>query len=156
MRVLTAVLYLLIASACTERPPAAQSEEPATAPMGTLRGTVSYRERIALSNRAVLELTLEDVSRQDEAAPIIAAKSMPDPGQVPIRFELDFPSAAIDPRLAYALRARISDGGRLLFTTDTVVPVLTRGAGREVHPVLVRVAPAGNTPAANAPFGTEM
>jgi len=137
MRVLPAILCILVASGCSEGHPPAQTNEPAAVPMGTIRGTVSYRERIALSNRAVLELTLEDVSRQDEAAPIIAAKSMPDPGQVPIRFELDFPSAAIDPRLAYALRARISDGGRLLFTTDTVVPVLTRGAGREVHPMLV-------------------
>jgi len=142
MRVIAAVLCLLAVSACGESPPPAQIAGPAAEPMGTLRGTVTYRERVALSNRAVLELTLEDVSRQDVAAPVIATKTLPDPGQVPIRFELAYPSNDIDPRLAYALRARITDGGRLLFTTDTVVPVLTRGAGREVHPVLVRVAPA--------------
>jgi putative lipoprotein len=138
-RVLAALLCLLVAGACGERTPPDQPPNPAAPPIGTIRGTVSYRERVALTNRAVLELTLEDVSRQDVAAPVIAAKSMADPGQVPIRFELDFPSGSIDPRLAYALRARITDGGRLLFTTDPVVPVLTRGAGREVRLVLARV-----------------
>ena len=156
MRAIAAVLCLLVVSACSEPPAPSRTTPSAAEPMSILRGTVTYRERIALSNRAVLELTLEDVSRQDVAAPVIAAKSMADPGQVPIRFELAYPSNAIDPRLAYTLRARITDGGRLLFTTDTVVPVLTRGAGREVHPVLVPVASVGQSPAADAPVGTDL
>jgi copper homeostasis protein (lipoprotein) len=41
--------------------------------------------------------------------------------------------------MTYAVQARITDRGRLIFTTDTNIPVLTRGAGNEVELVLVRV-----------------
>jgi uncharacterized lipoprotein YbaY/heat shock protein HslJ len=143
MRILLAGLLAALATACTDRTPAIETPEAnAMSPTGTISGTVSYRERIALTNRAVLEISLQDVSRQDVAAEIIAEKTIDDPGQVPIAFELDFPADAIDPRRAYALRARITDGGRLQFTTDTAVPVLTRGAGHDVHPTLVRVGQA--------------
>jgi putative lipoprotein len=44
-----------------------------------------------------------------------------------------FPRAAydpaqIDPRMTYAVSARITEGNELLFISDTVYPVLTRGA----------------------------
>ena len=114
-----------------------------------ISGTVSYRERIALSDQAELLVTLEDVSRQDIAATVIARQTIADPGQVPIRFELEYPTAEIDERMSYSLRATIHDRGRMLFTTDTHVPVLTRGGGREAHLVLVSVKrEAASTPAA--------
>ena len=104
-----------------------------------ISGTITYRERLALTDRARADITLEDVSRQDVAAPVLARQTIASPGQVPIRFELEYQPADIDERLAYAIRARIYDRGRLLFTTDTNTPVLTRGAGREAHLLLVGV-----------------
>ena len=133
----TLLLLLLSAAACTEPAPApgpsADDDD-----LGRLVGSVSYRERIALTNQAELVVTLEDVSRQDVAATILASQHTADPGQVPIRFELEYDRDAIDPRMSYVVRARITDRGRLLFTTDTVVPVLTRGGGREAHLLLVQ------------------
>ncbi len=40
---------------------------------GILTGTVTYRERIALSPGSVIDVQLQDVSRADAAAQIIAA-----------------------------------------------------------------------------------
>lgn len=136
---LSALWLLLTAAACTERPPAPDQA-------GVVGGTVSYHERIALTNEAVLVVTLEDVSRQDVAARVIASQRIADPGQVPIRFELEYPRHAIDPRMSYAVRALITDRGRLLFTTETLAPVLTHGAGNKVHLLLVQVEGTGVNP----------
>lgn len=139
-RFLTLAALLLLATACSERPQARPASEAAT-PGSTARitGTVTYHERVALSNQSRLEITLEDVSRQDVAADVIAQAVITDPGQVPIRFELEYPPDAIDPGRSYALRLRISEAGRLRFINDTHIPVLTRGAGREVRATLIQV-----------------
>jgi uncharacterized lipoprotein YbaY/heat shock protein HslJ len=113
--------------------------EPTAENAATITGTVSYRERMALSNQAELEIMLEDVSRQDVPANVLARQTISNPGQVPIRFELSFQPEDIDQRMSYSLRARIQDGGKLAFISDTHTPVLTRGAGREAHLTLVAV-----------------
>lgn len=137
---LLALALTLTTTACGGQPGLTGEQASVAAPAAALiSGTVSYRERMALTNQAVVEITLEDASRQDVAARVIARRTISDPGQVPIRFELEFSPADIDPRLGYTLRARIRDHGRLVFTSDTGTPVLTRGAGREAHLLLVSV-----------------
>lgn len=87
--------------------------EAIAAPM-TLRGTVSYRERIALPRGAVVEVRLLDVSLADAPARIIAETRIR--GQRnPTRYVLRFDRSLIEPRRSYALQARILDGERLLF-----------------------------------------
>jgi putative lipoprotein len=132
----TLLLLLLAAVACTEPAPApgASADDK---DLGRLVGSISYRERIALTNQAELVVTLEDVSRQDVASVILASQHIADPGQVPIRFELEYDRDAIDPRMRLVVRARITDRGRLLFVTAEAVPVLTRGGDREAHLLLV-------------------
>jgi len=131
---------LLMIAACRESAQSATADAAAQPKdHAMISGTVTYRERIALTNQAELTITLADVSRQDVAATFIAEQRIADPGQVPIRFELAYPADKIDERMSYSLRATIHDRGRLLFTTDTRVPVLTRGGGREAHLVLVAV-----------------
>jgi uncharacterized lipoprotein YbaY/heat shock protein HslJ len=141
---LLATMLALTLVACSERG-VSETTEPVAADMARITGTVSYRERMALSNQAELEITLEDVSRQDAPAKVIARRTISNPGQVPIRFDLEFQPADIDQRMSYSLRATIRDGGRLLFTSDTHTPVLTRGAGREAHMTLVRVRSAASS-----------
>jgi uncharacterized lipoprotein YbaY/heat shock protein HslJ len=119
-----------------------QSASAQTEDTATISGTISYRERIALSSMAEVEITLQDVSRQDVGATVLARQTITDPGQVPIRFEIEFRPHDIDPRMSYSLRATIHDGGRLAFTSDRHTPVLTRGAGRVANLTLVRVAQA--------------
>ncbi|MEJ2385323.1 MAG: YbaY family lipoprotein, partial [Xanthomonadales bacterium] len=104
---------------------------------GTVTGTINYRERIALSPEAVATVTLEDVSRADAPATVIARQEITNPGAPPIAFEIEYPLNAIDERMSYTVRAQIRDRGRLMLTTDTHAPVLTRGGGDTVDLALV-------------------
>jgi uncharacterized lipoprotein YbaY/heat shock protein HslJ/uncharacterized lipoprotein NlpE involved in copper resistance len=126
---------------------------PATA---QLKGTATYRERIALTPDAVFEAMLEDVSKADAPAVVVGSVRIAKPGQVPIRFEIPFDPARIDQSHSYSVRARILVGQQLPFTTDQAYPVLTRGHGKEAQ-LLLRMVKAGkpaNKPAQAAPLGT--
>ncbi|RYH12097.1 YbaY family lipoprotein [Tropicimonas sp. IMCC6043] len=101
---------------------------PALSDAETLDGTVTYRERMMLPPNSVLEITLEDVSRADAPARVLTRHRIEDPGTPPFRFSIDYDPAVIDPSRSYALRASVRQNERLLMTTDTTYPVLTRGA----------------------------
>ncbi len=117
---------------------------------GTVGGTAMYRERIALPPGAVLEVTLEDVSRAGAKAEVLGRVTIEDPGSPPFDFEITFDPAAIDERFSYVIRARITVEGTLMFTTDQFYPALTRGAGTEVdlmlHQIGQRQKPKAITP----------
>ncbi len=136
------ILAVSLVAACDR----GEKENVSAGPPATLSGTVSYRERIALSDTAVVEITLQDVSRADAPAVDLARHRITRPGQVPIPFELGYDPADIDERMSYSLRARITDQGKLLFINDTATPVLTRGAGNTADMMLVRVADPGRPP----------
>jgi putative lipoprotein len=114
----------------------ARAEAPA------IRGTATYRERMALPHGAVLALALQDISRADAPAEILAEARIPIEGQVPVGFALPYDTARIQPGHRYALRGSIELAGRVMFRTDTIHPVLTGGAGAEVALRLVRAASA--------------
>jgi uncharacterized lipoprotein YbaY/heat shock protein HslJ len=104
-----------------------------------ITGTVSFRERMALSPKAALEIQLQDVSRQDTKAIQIAKQRIENPGQVPIEFKLEFDSSKIDERMSYSISARLYEGDKLEFVTAENVSVLTRGGGSNVDILLQRV-----------------
>ena len=85
----------------------------------TFTGEVTYRERIALPPDAMLSVELADVSLADAPATLIGQRKIVPAGQVPIRFEIGFDPKAIRPGRTYALQARITVDGRILFITDT-------------------------------------
>jgi len=108
-----------------------------------VNGSAAYRQRIAMPPDAVLTVRVEDVSRADAPAPVLAETREPfGTRQVPITFSLQVSSVAIDPRLSYAVRATITVGGELRFTTTRNYAVLTRGAPNHVDLVLDAVQPA--------------
>ena len=114
-------------------------------------GSVTYRERIALSPGARLEVQLRDVSYQDAAAPLIAEQVISNPGQVPIEFKIEYDPDDIDSRNTYSVQATIFESdGRMAFTNDTAYDVITRGSPRKVDMLLVMVQPppdaSGATP----------
>ncbi|TGQ95675.1 META domain-containing protein [Mesorhizobium sp. M8A.F.Ca.ET.208.01.1.1] len=84
----------------------------------TVRGEVIYRERIALPPSAVLSVELADVSLAEAPAKIIGQQKIKPAGQVPISFEIKFDSSVIRPQMTYALQARITVDGRLMFISD--------------------------------------
>jgi len=107
---------------------------------GTIIGTVSYQQRIALPPEARLVITLENASRADAPAEVIADKVIETAGQpVPIPFTLTYNPADIQTRDRYAVRAQIFYGEELRWTSDTSYPVITQGASSEVAIALVMV-----------------
>jgi putative lipoprotein len=113
------------------------SEPEQTELTGAVHGTVTYRERMALTPDAEVEIKLLDVSLADVAATEIASITVSNPGQVPVEFSLPYDPNKIIDRHTYAVRADIRDRGRRMFTTDTSYPVLTRGNSNAVDLVLI-------------------
>jgi putative lipoprotein len=94
-----------------------------------ITGTVTYRNRSALPPLAVIEVTLADVSLADAPAKVISTQKIEAGGKPPpFAYELPYDSAQIDPKHTYSVSARITEGNQLIFTSDSVYPVLTRGA----------------------------
>ena len=115
---------------------------------GTVQGTATYRERIAMPPGAVFEATLEDVSRADAPSVVVSTVRKDDAGNPPYRFELPYDPARIVPSRRYAVRAQVTLEGRLIFTSDQSHPVLTNGSPDKVEIVMKRVAgAAGREPA---------
>lgn len=111
-------------------------------PNAAVSGTVTYRERIALTPGARLVVELRDVSLADAAAPLIARKTIENPGQVPIAFRVEYSRADVNSRNTYAIQASIIESdGRLAFTNDTAYDVITRGNPSKVDMLLVLVEP---------------
>jgi uncharacterized lipoprotein YbaY len=95
---------------------------------GILRGTITYRERVALPNDAEVKVKLVDVSNESDAENTIAEDGFLSNGrQVPLSFELRFNKNEIDLRQKYVVRAEIFTDGKLAFTNDTEYAVLTQG-----------------------------
>jgi uncharacterized lipoprotein YbaY/uncharacterized lipoprotein NlpE involved in copper resistance len=115
---------------------------PAAAPSAAVTGTASYLERIAMPPGAVFEATLEDVSRMDVPADVISSVRQDQAGNPPYEFVLAYDPARIVPSRRYAVRARISLAGRLLYTSDQAYPVITNGHPAKVEILLKRVAGA--------------
>jgi uncharacterized lipoprotein YbaY len=105
---------------------------------GTLTGTATYRERIALPPEAVFEVLIEDIARADAPATVIGRQRLAPAGLPPFRFAIPYDDSAVSPRGRYTLRATARHRGELLFTTDTVTPVLDGRPG-PVKLLLVKV-----------------
>jgi putative lipoprotein len=84
----------------------------------TIDGEVFYRERIALPPNAVVNVRLMDVSLADAPAAVVAEQTIEPAGQVPIAFQLTFDPAVVQPKITYAVQARITVGDELWFITD--------------------------------------
>ena len=110
-------------------------------------GHASFVEHAVLPAGARFEAIIEDVTRADVPAVRVADIRFEDPGEAPIAFTLRVEDSQIDPLRAYNVRARITLGEQLLFTTDSQYRVLTGGHGTEVELLLHQPAPSGATPA---------
>ncbi|WP_349019573.1 YbaY family lipoprotein [Methyloglobulus sp.] len=123
----------------------------------TVSGTAAYRQRIAMPPEAVLTVSLEDVSRADTVATILAeSKQAFGERQVPLEFALQVPNSKINPDSDYNLRAKIDVGGQMHFITTRSYPVLTRGAKNKVDLWLDAVQPGASGQASARGFATPM
>ncbi len=97
---------------------------------GTLTGTITYRERMALPEGATATVEIRDVSVADAPAPLLASTTItPTGNQVPLHWIMTFDPAKVAPQASYSVSARINDkAGKLMWVSDTIEPALTRGA----------------------------
>jgi uncharacterized lipoprotein YbaY len=103
-----------------------------------VRGEAFYRERVPLLPGSTLTVTVEDVSRADASATVLAEQRIDDPPNVPIPFELTVDRSAIAPDAQLSVRARITHDDALQWASDTHNPVPTTG-----EPITVRMVQAG-------------
>ena len=116
-----------------------------TGSTASVTGTVSYRERLALTPGAKLVVELRDVSHIDAAASLVASQTIENPGQVPVEFGVEYSRDDIYPSNTYSISARIIEGDdRLAFINDTAYEVITRGNPTRVDMLLVLVQPPSN------------
>ncbi|MCP4360498.1 MAG: META domain-containing protein [Chloroflexi bacterium] len=130
---LTAVTLIIILAACS-----GNSEEVVSD--AAVNGNISYLQRIALPDNAVVNITIQNASIAD-APPevsVISATSIESPGQVPIPFSTLYSPEDVDSNSTYLLYVRIEDSsGNLLFLNTNGTPVLTHGSPTENVEVIV-------------------
>ena len=146
LSVISVWIALLAAVACQGAPPTGpdgnRTPEPGARTNASVTGSVTYRERLALSPGATLIVQLRDVSLQDTSSLLIAEQVITNPGQVPIAFEVEYNRDDLNPRNTYSVSARIIESdGRLAFINDTAYEVVTRGNPDNVNMLLVMVEP---------------
>ena len=140
---LASLLMLGLLVACHE--PATTSGVVKAAAMSTevkkaqLSGEIFYLQRMALPDDAVAEVMLVDVSRADAPAVQLASQRIKPAGQIPIPFVLEYDPAQLVPRHTYAIQARITHQGKLLYITTSRHAVL--GEGMKSSQLRIQVNP---------------
>lgn len=113
------LILALVITACTTLVPNDND-------MGTVTGSLAYRERIALPDNARITVALSDVSKMDVAAEVISSQAFMSEGkQAPYDFSLRYKLQDIKSSHTYAISARIEVNGKLIFITDTANHVIT-------------------------------
>lgn len=107
-----------------------------------LEGRVLYREKIALPPEALVEVTLEDVSKMDVAATHLASQTLRPEGQMPVQFALRYDDRMVMAQGRYAVRAVIRVGDEVLWRSTEHVAALTQGAAEQVDVVVQRMGGA--------------
>ena len=109
----------------------------------TIRGTVTYRQRIALP--ADSEITVKLVDAADvEGTPVAETTVTPGTRQVPVPFELGYERRDVNLQRSYVLLAEIRSNKALRFRSEAGTPVNLRNAN--VQGVEIVVAPASDEP----------
>jgi putative lipoprotein len=109
----TLALTTLSLTACQS---SEKSEQQVSAQINT---QVFYLDRSMLPPGAELTLTLEDVSLMDVAATKISTKTITLETAPPYNVALDYDASLIKPGMRYSVRANITKGDRLLYTSTS-------------------------------------
>ena len=106
----------------------------------SVTGTVTYRERVALTPDAVVEVRLVDVTKAGAAPITIAHQAIKAEGkQVPFQFEIKYDPSRIDTKGRYAIQVHILEKGKIRFANAQSYYVITGGNPKAVN-VIVRSA----------------
>ncbi|MEQ1604530.1 MAG: YbaY family lipoprotein [Pyrinomonadaceae bacterium] len=112
----------------------------------TIRGTVTYLQRIALAGNSDVRVWLVD-SANPTGTPAAETTFSTTNKQVPFQFELRYEQRDIDRQKNYELRAEIKSNGVVRFHTPTGTPVNLRG-NQTIDPVELVLSAGSDEPTA--------
>ncbi len=131
-------MYRLTAFGIAVRVPAAACSSAGD----SVAGTVTKIDRKGLPENAVLQVELRDTSLQDVASALISLETIEINGnQLPVSYRLPYDPDEIDERNTYAVSARITSDGQLIYISDMANLAITHGNPTEE--VEVTVVPVG-------------
>ena len=110
---------------------------------GTIDGSVTYLQRIALPRGAIVVVELFELSADGGNGTLVARHSFRAESQVPIRFQLGYDRSRISAARTYGVQVRILVDGALWFVNRQPEPVLTRGNPSSAQ-IIVQPAPSGS------------
>jgi uncharacterized lipoprotein YbaY len=120
-----------------EPTPAPAADAPA-ASARMVRGSVSYRERIALADPVTVKVEIRNAGGE-----VVGSQTIEDAGSVPVDWSVVIPAASYDPQGSYTVTADLVAGGEVRFTTPQPVALpMDEGAG-ELS--LLLMAPQGGS-----------
>jgi putative lipoprotein len=102
-------------------------------------GTVIYITNAKLPDSTTIEVRLLRLDRDGNIDRVVASDTFPKPPAMPLEFWLPYQPGLIEKRETYAMDARISYGGKVLFLAPRPVPVLTKGNPTSVEIVVAPV-----------------
>ncbi|MEP4149004.1 MAG: YbaY family lipoprotein [Halioglobus sp.] len=138
-------LVLALTACGGEKAPAETAGAEEEAVVATINGEVFYRERMMLPPGAEVEVQLQDVSRADALATVMETVMFTPEGGPPYSFAIQYKPADIDERMRYSLRATISLGDQLMFTSTEFIDPFS---GEAINIMVQRVPePVKKTPA---------
>ncbi len=123
---LCSALLLVGCQGDKEEPNNAEQPQVEKVVMQEITGVALYRERIALPENAVLNISLQDISLADAKAIRLSEISEVTQGkQAPFEFTLPYNPQNIKKGHRYSVSANIKVDDKLLFITDTAHLVIT-------------------------------
>lgn len=105
----------------------------------SVSGTITYLQKIALPDNAVITVQIQDTSLADAPATVMGEQVIQtESQQVPFDYEVEYNLDDIQENHSYTMSVRITDGaGTLLFINDTAIPVITRDHPTEDVEIIV-------------------
>lgn len=136
--VLSVIGFALGLSACEAGASTAGEGRPAFK-TALLRGTVAYRERIALAPGATVRVQMLDVT--NASAPVVVSEQtiITDGRQPPIDFALPYDPDALRRDSRYGVSATITTGGVTMWSTPTPTSFVPGVVGSEQSVLVVRM-----------------
>ncbi|MEO8230286.1 MAG: YbaY family lipoprotein [Chloroflexota bacterium] len=113
----------------------ATGAQPLAGATGHISGTLTFREKIALSGNAVAVVSLVDIVGGAAAGVTVGQQRIDGLGEVPLPFSVPFDIRRIDPKHPYALFAALIDGPRS-WQNPQGIAVLTGGPTSGVDAIL--------------------
>ncbi len=110
-----------------------------TEDMLTITGSVWYRERMMVPPDAEINIYLEDVSRMDVSAKVIATTSFAAQAGPPWDFSMEYDPTKLNDKGRYGMRVRIEADGRLMFINMEHIPAFEHDSNTPIKIMVSRV-----------------